>query len=103
MRKLPATKLLTSLMVLMIMIVSLGPTLVEARSGDETGLTDSTATVHYQEGEGEEGSAEGGLAGTGIALGIIGLVLLLVAVVAVIGAAALGIIGLGYWQSSSSD
>ena len=103
MRKLPVTKLLTSLLVLMIMTLSLAPAIAEARSGDDTGVADSTAVIHYQEGEGEEGGPEGGLAGTGIALGLIGFVLLIVAVVAIIGAVSLGIIGLGYWQSESGD
>jgi hypothetical protein len=104
MRKLPVTKILTSLMVLMILTFSLAPAIAEAGSGDDTGVAGSTAVIHYQEGEGEEGGAEGGsLAGTGIALGLIGFVLLIVAVVAVIGAVSLGVIGLGYWQSESGD
>lgn len=104
MRKLPVTKFLTSLMVLLIITFSLAPAIAEARSGDGADVADSTAVIHYQEGEGAEGGAEGGsLAGTGIALGLIGFVLLIVAVVAIIGAVSLGIIGLGYWQSESSD
>lgn len=78
-----------------------GSAVSAAKAGDEDEKTDG-ATIHFQQGEGEEGG-EGSLAGTGIALFIIALVLLLVAVIAVIGAASLGIIGLGYWQSESGD
>ncbi|NIP27216.1 MAG: hypothetical protein GWO38_26225 [Phycisphaerae bacterium] len=130
MRKL---KFVTSLIVLLMMVLSLVPAAVEAKAGDEDELNDTsavsataagdedelvgdedeivgdedeigvTSTIRPQEGEGE-GSGEGGsLAGTGIALALIGLILVLLAVVAVIGAASLGIIGLGYWQSESSD
>jgi hypothetical protein len=102
MRKLPVTKFLASLLVLLIITFSLAPAIVEARSGDGAEVVGSTAVVHYQEGEGE-GEGSGSLAGTGIALGLIGFVLLILAVVAIIGAVSLGIIGLGYWQSESGD
>lgn len=110
MRKLPVAKLLTSFMVLLLIVLSFVPAVAEAKFGDEDELNEPTAVTHFQEGEGEgeseaeTGGVEGGsLAGTGIALGIVALILVLLAVVAVIGAASLGIIGLGYWQSESSD
>ena len=119
MRNLPVKKILPSLMALWLLFLAFAPAVVEARAGDEDEVRDTpaisaakagdedeivdTTPVHLQEGNGEEDAQSGGLAGTGIALGIIGLVLLLVAVVAVIGAVSLGIIGLGYWQSESSE
>ena len=122
MGKLPVKKILPGLMALLLLFLAFAPAVVEARAGDEDEIRDTpvvsaakagdedeiidTTPVHFQEGNGEEDAQSaqtGGLAGTGIALGIIGLVLLLVAVVAVIGAVSLGIIGLGYWQSESSE
>jgi hypothetical protein len=93
------------LLVLLIVVFSLAPAVSEARSGGEETADESTAIVHFQEGEGEQedGGEVDSLAGTGIALGLIAFILLLLAVVAVISAASLGIIGLGYWQSESGD